>query len=100
MSIVAEVDHTRGDTFAWTMAVVGADPITAVKSQVRTSAGDLLSEVICEAVSPTSYNLIVLDTSNWPVAELQMDIQLTMGAIIKSSGVIQINVQRDVTKSV
>lgn len=103
------IKHKQGDTFE--VLCMYADcmdiPINltaaaiVVTSQVRTATGDLVSDMTVavsdQNVDPGEYRLRVLDTSDWPVAELRWDIQYAYDNVIVSTETLVIAVQEDVT---
>jgi hypothetical protein len=51
-----------------------------IKSQIRTSSGNLIANCEVTVVSALAgeFSLRVLDTSNWPITALLQDIQYTL----------------------
>lgn len=102
------VKHKRGDTFianvTYRNAVtqVGIDISTIdIKSQVRTSTGELVSDLILTKTDSPSgkFTLADLDTQDWPFNQnLIWDIQYTANGDKISSETIEIYVLFDVTE--
>lgn len=91
------INHIRGDTFILNVNITGATGITSVRSQVRTKDDQLIGEAVVTGAD-TAWTLTIMDTTDWPVGKLYMDIQITMGTVIKSSETTIINVVKDVTQ--
>lgn len=101
------IEHKKGDTFEVTCtyendagAPVSLDGIT-ITSQLRTPAGALVADCTATVTSVPNgtFTLLVADTSSWPVAKLEFDVQyaLTGGRII-SSETVNVHVVKDVTR--
>lgn len=91
------INHIRGDTFILNVDITGGVGITAVRSQIRTKADELIAETVVTGAG-TAWTITVNDTDTWPIGKLYMDIQITMGTIIRSSETTIINVLKDVTQ--
>jgi hypothetical protein len=100
----------RGDTFSLTATILGdGAPIVGgiaswgIKSQVRTSGGALIDELITTITSPTACTYTLKEsaagvTATWPVGLLEMDIQYTVNGEVISTETIQIKLKKDVTR--
>lgn len=93
------IQHIRGDTFNLTISVTGAGTITTVRSQIRNREDALIASAqVISLTTPGQYAVLVEDTKNWPIGKLYMDIEITMGTVVKSSNMIVIDVLKDVTR--
>ena len=99
--------HKAGDSFARSLQVPAefADGYFAnwtVKSQVRTPAGQLVAEVVCDWLDPAttrSLLLSVANTSAWKPGTVEIDVQFTRTAdsFVMSTTTAQFVVTKDVT---
>lgn len=88
----------RGDTFNYYATWEGA-ALAELRSHVRTDTGRLLSVVeIYDTETPSTFQLIVPDTTNWPIGTVYTDIERIVGGVIKSTETLTIDVQKDVTQ--
>ncbi|MCL6605631.1 MAG: hypothetical protein K6T94_22435 [Paenibacillus sp.] len=79
MDINVKTDMTikRGDTFIYPIIWEGV-AASELRSEVRDSIGDLISEVvISETSEPHTFILTVANTKNWPIDILYTDIERT-----------------------
>lgn len=87
----------RGNTFFYYLQWDEAN-IAELRSQVRTSSGELLSEVVIEQVEGGIFKLSVTDTTNWPVGQaVYTDIRRTYTGGNVSSETMSIRVEKEVT---
>ena len=105
---ISRVKHKRGDTFianvtyrdAVTQAGIDISTI-GIKSQIRTSAGELVSDLVLTKTDSAAgkFTLADLDTQDWPFNQnLIWDIQYTANGDKISSETIEIYVLFDVTE--
>jgi len=96
------IELKRGDTFKRTMRFKDKDgtPIVVdnIRSQIRNKSMKLIDELVITATGePGEYILSSADTSGYPIEKLQMDIEITVGDVTKSSNTIKIQVNEDCT---
>lgn len=102
-------EFKRGDTFqlACTYKVEGvAQSVTAftIESQVRDSLGGLVATLAAtlanQSTSPGQFTLAPVnpDTSAWQTGNLQCDIEIASGGVIRSTVTFVIPVVEDITK--
>ena len=94
-----------GDTFSINAEIKGPDglPLTGkalnLKCQIRQTNDAAVADCVVGEVTPLgTYSFLVLNTSQWALGEMIMDIQLTEGVIINSSETYKIKVIKDVTR--
>ena len=97
--------HKRGDSFVLTIELTKEDgsvidlPMQDLKSEIRAKNNRLISEVeILQTYTPGSYILQVLDTSEWPLGEIYMDVKMREENVKTSTDTLIIPVVRDITK--
>lgn len=94
----------RGDTFIVDINLKDSNQnaldleVDKIKSQIRLTNGELLSDVEITKNGVGMYQLKVADTTNWVIGIVEMDIEMTIGDVIKSSETININVLKDITR--
>ena len=94
----------RGDTFIVDINLKDSNQnaldleVDKIKSQIRLTNGELLSDVEITKNGVGVYQLKVADTTNWVVGIVEMDIEMTIGDVVKSSETININVLKDITR--
>lgn len=106
-----QINHKRGDTFEAQCtytdangAPVSLDTVGLIaKSQIRTSSGDLVEELVFtkfdQSARPGEFSLRSMDTNDWPIAILQWDIQYTgIDGTVSSTETLSIAVEIDVTR--
>ena len=96
----------RGDTFSIYVDLYDANnaPLIVTTNQIRCeirSDYDKLVDTLAVAMTatPGRYELTSADTSNWMVGDLYSDIEITIGAVTKSSDSFIIPVVKDVTRN-
>lgn len=87
---VIPLDYADGYFQGWTPS-----------AQIRTSAYELIDDLIVEWVDPDttrSFTVLKVDTKNWPIGTALLDVQFVRdGGYTKSTDTIQISIIRDVT---
>lgn len=104
------IDFKRGDSFDLSGQLLeeeGGAPISiagwSVRSQIRSSAGELIAELTTEITDPAAgkYSLTSppAETATWPVGNARMDIQFTdAGGRVMSTQTVTVRVEEDVTR--
>jgi hypothetical protein len=99
-------EFKRGDTFAFFANIKDGEenPITGAASKLRCQVRDSLDNLKAELTiteeigTPGKYLFMALDTSNWPITTITMDIQFNDEGIITSSETISAVILKDVTR--
>lgn len=102
-------EFKRGDTFQLTCTYKVDGVATSVtgftiRSQLRNSFGGLVASMAAtpanQTTSPGVFYLapVTADTSGWDVGDLQCDIEITSGGVIRSTVTFIVPVVDDVTK--
>lgn len=88
----------RGDTFFMYIQYPEAVSVDQFRCQIRDGTGNLIdTPIITLQTDPTQIKVLVADTTTWPIAQLQMDVERAADGIILSSETIYIPVIKDVT---
>jgi len=97
--------HKRGDSFVLTLELFDYNdvPLTldvdSLKSQVRAKNNRLIDEVlITQTETAGLYIFQVQDTTEWPIADLYMDVKIIKTDGISSTDTLVIPVVRDITR--
>lgn len=108
MSTINPNQHKAGDSFTRLLAIPpefadGYFVGWTVKSQVRTEAGELVSECACswlDAVTTRNLKIRVANTTAWAPGRLLVDVQFTRTADseVMSTTTATIHVVKDVTQ--
>ena len=96
------ISFKRGDTFERTVTLrdENRDPVTVdeIKCQVRDIDLVLIEELsVVETATSGTYTLSSANTETYPIGPLQMDIEIVLNGIKKSSNTISIEVVQDIT---
>lgn len=104
------INHKRGDTLNWECEYVDDAGVAVnlttyvIKCQARDKAGVLLFNlsvadgIVIYAPTEGKFRITINDTSKFDITMYDIDIQYTIGAMIKSSDIFQLNVTRDITR--
>lgn len=96
------MEHKRGDTFEYA-AVLPSDEFEtwAPTCQVRDGSGGLIAQVGTEWVSPIALNLLVSDTSPWPLGYARFDIRLVRGSdgYVRTTSPVEFTIVETVTRT-
>jgi len=102
-----KLQHKRGDTFVLTAQYCQDNGTPAslagysIKSQLRDQGDNLVHEfainVTDEALGKFSFTPV--DTSQWPLGALVMDIQYTFDIVVVSTGKIELEIIKKVTRA-
>jgi hypothetical protein len=89
----------KGDTLTYFISWEGV-ALNELSSQVRTKSGIFLSDVvILETAAANTFQLTVLDTSDWPIGTVYTDIErIDIDDVIHSTNTFEIEVLPDVTQ--
>jgi hypothetical protein len=90
----------RGDTFYYyAQYEVGDVPaLSELRSQVRTTSGELLADAVIETTStPGMFKVSVLDTSLWPLDVVYTDIRRESASGVETSATVKTIVEKEVT---
>ena len=95
----------RGDTFSFPIELkdLAGNPLNLavgnIQSQVRTNNGALVDTLVITTTGTVgTYNITSLNTLNYPVAILEIDVKIKDGATIFSTETIYLQVIKEVTK--
>jgi hypothetical protein len=102
------MEHKRGDTFDYSVTIPPTYPDGyfagwAVACQIRDPrTGTLVADIAASWVDPATtrdLRLLKVDTSEWPLALLETDVQFTspMDGYRMSTTTAQVSIVRDVT---
>lgn len=107
--MATSIQHKRGDTFD-RLLVMPADFVDGywlgwtVTAQIRTARGKLISDFVASWAAPAAttrtLRLFVADTQEWPLGDLEVDVQFvrTSDGTKRSTETLIVAVLRDVTQ--
>lgn len=107
--MAAVIQHKRGDTFERVLLIPEATfadgyfLLWDVASQIRTARGKLVAELTTSWADPAAdtrfLRLFADSTDDWPLVDLELDVQFTRQAdlFIQSTEIITVQVLKDVT---
>lgn len=100
--MIENIRLKRGDTLSFEITIEDQDGnaienINEVKSQIRDSRYQLIDEFNIVSLGGGKYKFLVDDTRNYPIADLQFDIQITKDDVVSSSETIRLSIVKDVT---
>jgi hypothetical protein len=103
------IQHKRGDTADWLLLLPDEEYADGyfigweIASEIRTSRGKLIASLSATWADPAETTRIIRlyadETTKWPLAKLECDVQFTRTAdgFIRSSETFIVDVVRDVT---
>jgi hypothetical protein len=104
------IKHKRGDTINWECEFIddAGTPVDlstyTIKCQARDKSGKLLfsvssnNDIDIYAPLDGKFRLTILDTTKFDTNKYDVDIQYTIGTLIKSSDTFQLEILKDITQ--
>lgn len=96
------MEHKRGDTFEYA-AVLPSDEFTdwMPTCQVRDGSDRLIAQVSTSWTSETALNLLVSDTSTWPLGYARFDIRLARASdgYVRTTSPVEFTIVETVTRT-
>lgn len=96
------MEHKRGDTFEYAAVLPSDEFVDWVPScQVRDGSGALVAQVSASWVSDIALNLLVHDTSNWPLGYARFDIRLVrpVDGYVRTTTPVEFTIVETVTRA-
>lgn len=107
---MVKIAHKRGDTLVWECeytddAGVPVDLTSySIRCQARNSVGELLFDAnesnYINVYNPTLgyFRLTITSTSEWEIGKYTVDVEYTIGTVVKSSDTFNLIVEEDITR--
>ena len=107
---MVKIAHKRGDTLVWECeytddAGVAVDLTNySIRCQARDSVGELLFSAdesnFINVYDATSgyFRLTISNTSDWDIGKYIVDVEYTIGTVVKSSDTFNLVIEEDITR--